>query len=244
MAQDAVDDNVEALTVQVKKFFDTAVGYAQSKYTQPRHSLKEPRIVNNLAWLSDMGLLSFMRFPGKFFKVNQMLARDSVKSRLVSEQGISFAEFSYQLLQAYDFYTLNAKFACDLQIGGSDQWGNIVSGVDLIKRSTLPTSTNEASISEPAFGLTIPLLTTSSGEKFGKSAGNAIWLDAQLTTIFDFYQAGRTIECFPNLTLSLVFLTGPRRGSLFLSQISNSRPARRDHSPSRGARCKLFFFLP
>lgn len=107
----------------------------------------------------------------------------SVKSRLSNESGISFTEFSYQLLQAHDFQVLHGSHQCRAQIGGSDQWGNIVAGIDLIKRSSSSLKPEE----EP-FGLTIPLLTTSSGEKFGKSAGNAVWLDENLTGVYDFYQ--------------------------------------------------------
>jgi tyrosyl-tRNA synthetase len=118
-----------------------------------------------------------------------------VKNRLSSEQGISFTEFSYQLLQAYDYRHLFERYNCKLQVGGSDQWGNIVSGIDLIKRtkSSVPADSTEGSggkedHQELAYGLTIPLLTTSTGEKFGKSAGNAVWLDSEMTSVFDFYQ--------------------------------------------------------
>lgn len=123
----------------------------------------------------------------------------SVKSRLGSEAGISFTEFSYQLLQAYDFYHLHKHKGCSLQIGGSDQWGNIQSGIEMIRREALSdaelaedgeqeSSKTEESLTQPAYGLTLPLLTTASGEKFGKSAGNAVWLDASLTSPFELYQ--------------------------------------------------------
>jgi tyrosyl-tRNA synthetase len=111
-----------------------------------------------------------------------------VKSRLETSQGISFTEFSYQLLQAHDFFYLYMNHGCRLQVGGADQWGNIVAGTDLIKRRH--TSQEEQNQSEPAYGLTVPLLTTPSGEKFGKSAGNAIWLDSKMTSVLDFYQVG------------------------------------------------------
>jgi tyrosyl-tRNA synthetase len=113
----------------------------------------------------------------------------SVKHRLQSEQGISFTEFSYQLLQAYDFRTLFRNYDCRVQLGGSDQWGNIVSGIELIRRRPDPSpSSEEGDTGREVFGLTIPLLTTSSGAKFGKSAGNAVWLDKDLTSYFDLYQ--------------------------------------------------------
>ena len=144
-------------------------------------------IVNNLEWTHNLNFLEFMRTVGKNVKLQHMLARDAVQTRLNSEAGISYAEFSYQLLQAYDFYTLHTKYGCNIQLGGSDQWGNITAGVDLIRRSsTLEAETDTRE--ERAFGITMPLLTTASGEKFGKSAGNAVWLDRELTSVFDFYQ--------------------------------------------------------
>ena len=118
-----------------------------------------------------------------------------MKHRLQSEQGISFTEFSYQLLQAYDFRTLFREHNCRVQIGGSDQWGNIVSGIELIRRWHNPSpsetiSSEGCDVGKEVFGLTIPLLTTSSGAKFGKSAGNAVWLDKDFTSYFDLYQVG------------------------------------------------------
>ena len=154
-----------------------------------------------------MSLLDFLRDVGKFAKVNTMLSRErydsrtfllcvaltplaySVKNRLTAEQGISFTEFTYQLLQAFDFRYLHRRYRCRVQVGGSDQWGNIVSGIDLIRRTgTAETEDAGKNDLEPAYGLTIPLLTTSTGEKFGKSAGNAVWLDQEMTSVFDFYQ--------------------------------------------------------
>ena len=111
-----------------------------------------------------------------------------MRARLSSQQGISFTEFTYQLLQAYDFYHLNKHFNCTIQVGGSDQWGNIVAGIELIGKLSPSPTAGEESASEGAFGITTPLLTTPSGEKFGKSAGNAVWLDENLTSVFDFYQ--------------------------------------------------------
>lgn len=115
-----------------------------------------------------------------------------MRSRLNSDNGISFTEFSYQLLQAYDFAHLHREHGCRIQLGGSDQWGNIVAGIDLIKRQrpTVQSSDTEAESpqAQPAYGLTLPLLTTETGEKFGKSAGNAVWLDGVKTTVYDFYQ--------------------------------------------------------
>lgn len=114
--------------------------------------------------------------------------------------GISYAEFSYQLLQAYDFYYLHKEHGVELQIGGSDQWGNIVSGIELIRKASRDGASEPEEEIDPVFGLTIPLLTTSTGEKFGKSAGNAIWLDESMTSAFDFYQVGHDLAQGPLLS--------------------------------------------
>ena|SRR5277367_6578580 len=108
-----------------------------------------------------------------------------------SQQGISFTEFSYQLLQAYDFYTLHRNHGCNIQIGGSDQWGNILAGLEMINRLPDPTNTPTTAQRDKGFGIITPLLTTASGAKFGKTAGNAVWLDEQMTSVFDFYQVRR-----------------------------------------------------
>ena len=135
--------------------------------------------VNNYDWTQGVSYLEFLRDIGKHFTVNHMLAKESVRSRLEDrEHGISYTEFSYMLLQAFDFLHLFDRHACRIQGGGSDQWGNITAGIELIRRKN----------GGQAFGITFPLLTTSSGEKFGKSAGNAIWLDANRTSPYQFYQ--------------------------------------------------------
>jgi tyrosyl-tRNA synthetase len=138
------------------------------------------RMVNNADWLGQTKLLDFLRDIGKSFSVNAMMQRDSVKDRLENrEQGISYTEFSYMLLQAYDFFHLNKEYGCDWQHGSSDQWGNIISGVDLIRRQSGKT----------AYGTTHDLLINkSTGKKFGKTEGGAVWLDPQKTSPFDFYQ--------------------------------------------------------
>lgn len=139
------------------------------------------KVLNNKSWLGKLSLLEFLSTTGKISNIGPMLARDSVKNRLA--KGISFTEFTYQLLQAADFQHLFSEHDCTVQIGGSDQWGNITAGVELIRRVFSSESTQDK-----AFGLTLPLLTTSSGDKFGKSAGNAVWLNSSLTSVFDFYQ--------------------------------------------------------
>ena len=136
-------------------------------------------MINNADWLCELPLVDFLRDIGKHFSVNAMLARDSVKNRLNDrDQGISFTEFSYSLLQAYDFLHLNDSHDCLMQVGGSDQWGNIVSGIDLIRRLR----------DRQAYGITFPLVTKSDGSKFGKSEGGNIWLDPQRTSPYQFYQ--------------------------------------------------------
>jgi tyrosyl-tRNA synthetase len=137
------------------------------------------KVVNNLSWTQNVSVLDFLRDVGKHFSVNAMLARDSVKTRLEREDsGISFTEFSYMLLQAFDFLMLAQQEDCALQIGGSDQWGNMCSGTDLIRRK----------LARDAFAVTLPLLTTHDGRKFGKSETGAVWLDAQMTSPWEFFQ--------------------------------------------------------
>jgi tyrosyl-tRNA synthetase len=137
------------------------------------------RLVNNLDWLGRLDLIGFLRDVGKHFSVNAMIHRDSVQLRLNSrDEGISFTEFTYALLQAYDFLALHDRFGCRLQLGGSDQWGNITDGVELIRRLR----------HETAYGLTMPLITKADGAKFGKSESGNVWLDARRTSPFAFYQ--------------------------------------------------------
>jgi len=133
-------------------------------------------MLNNADWLKDYGYIEFLRDVGRFFSVNQMLARDSVKSRM--ESGLSFIEFNYMILQAYDFMVLNRDQGCRLQMGGNDQWGNICSGIDLCRRF------NQSEV----YGLTFPLLTTATGAKMGKTAAGAVWLDPKRTSPYDFFQ--------------------------------------------------------
>ncbi|WP_313640697.1 tyrosine--tRNA ligase [Paenibacillus sp.] len=162
---DQVQQNVDALTAQMKKLFvnegDTGL-----------------RMVNNYDWTHNLTILDFLRDYGKNFSVNTMLAKDIVASRL--DTGISFTEFSYQILQSMDFHHLFKEEDVQLQIGGADQWGNITSGLDLIRKKEGPEA--------KAFGLTIPLMLKADGTKFGKTAGGAIWLDPNKTTPFEFYQ--------------------------------------------------------
>ncbi len=135
-------------------------------------------VVNNWDWMSQVGVLQFLREVGKHATVNQMTAKDSVRSRMDAEAGISYTEFSYMLLQAYDFWWLHQNHGCRLQLGGSDQWGNITAGIDLIRRRE----------GEAAHGLTWPLLTRADGQKFGKTAQGTVWLSPERTIAFEFHQ--------------------------------------------------------
>ena len=136
------------------------------------------RFVNNADWLLSLTYVDFLRDIGRYFKVNEMLRAEAYRMRLEREEGLSFIEFNYQLLQAYDFLVLNRKYGCLLQIGGDDQWSNILAGSDLIKKIE----------TKQAYGLTFPLLTTARGEKMGKTAAGAVWLSAERTSPYEFYQ--------------------------------------------------------
>jgi tyrosyl-tRNA synthetase len=137
------------------------------------------RLVDNAEWTASVSFLDFLRDIGKHFSVNQMMAKESVRARMEDrETGISFTEFSYMLLQAFDFYHLRKELRCELQIGGSDQWGNITAGIDLTRKK----------LAARVFGLTLPLILNSDGSKFGKTAAGAIWVDAKKTSVYRFYQ--------------------------------------------------------
>jgi tyrosyl-tRNA synthetase len=160
----------------------------------PAHD-RQTHILNNYDWFKDFSFIHFLRDVGKNFTVNHMLAKDSVKGRLEDrEHGISYTEFSYMLLQAYDFYHLNQHYRCRLQIGGSDQWGNITAGTDLIRRLTAAHNHDHSSEAETelhphtCFGLTSPLVTKSDGSKFGKSESGNVWLTADKTSPYQLYQ--------------------------------------------------------
>jgi tyrosyl-tRNA synthetase len=164
--REQVAENLLGIREQLSRFldFDRAANAAQ--------------IVNNADWLATIDLMSFLRDVGKYFTVNYMLGKESVRRRLEAEDGISYTEFSYLLLQAYDFFVLNERYGCTLQLGGSDQWGNITAGCDLIRKLR----------GARAHGLVMPLVTTAAGVKFGKTEAGTVWLDAGRTSPFRFYQ--------------------------------------------------------
>ena len=161
---ETLDHNVSCVKVQLEKFLDFDCGENSAE------------MVNNYDWFKDMPFLDFIRDVGKHITVNYMMAKDSVKSRL--ETGMSFTEFSYQLVQGYDFYHLNKHKDCILQLGGSDQWGNIVTGTELIRRKG----------GGEAYAVTTPLIKKADGTKFGKTAGGSVWLDPEKTSPYEFYQ--------------------------------------------------------
>jgi len=161
-----IDENVAGVRVQLERFLDFGA------------SRNAAKIVNNADWLGTIDLVSFLRDAGKHFTVNYMLQKESVSRRLESEDGISYTEFSYLVLQAYDFLQLFDRYGCTLQMGGSDQWGNITAGIDLIRKLR----------AKKAHGLVWPLMKTASGTKFGKTEQGTIWLDAERTPPFAFYQ--------------------------------------------------------
>lgn len=165
LSREQLDANLVGMRAQIERYIDLAPG--------------KGIVVNNFDWLGDLRLLDFLRDIGKHFSVNQMIARDSVRMRLETrEHGISYTEFSYMLLQSYDFVALFDRYNCTLQMGATDQWGNIVSGADLVRRLR----------NTEVFGLTTPLVTRADGKKFGKSEGGNIWLDPRRTSPYQFYQ--------------------------------------------------------
>lgn len=166
LSKEQIDNNLMGIRKQLSRFLDF------NSKTNPA------MLINNADWLSSVNMLDFLRNVGRYFTVNYMLAKESVSRRLKQKEGISYTEFSYMLLQAYDFLVLYDRYKCIVQLGGSDQWGNIVAGIDLIRRLR----------GGKAHGLVFPLVTTATGLKFGKTEAGTIWLDANLTSPFRFYQ--------------------------------------------------------
>jgi len=166
LTEEAIDHNLNG----IKKNLEAQLNFA--------NQAAQPIIVNNLDWFMNFSFIGFLRDVGKYFRIGPMLAKDSVKQRMLSEEGMSFTEFSYQLLQGYDFLYLYDNLGVTVQIGGSDQWGNITAGTELIRKVR----------GKPVFGITFPLLTRSDGQKFGKSEKGAIWLSPEKCSPYEFYQ--------------------------------------------------------
>src|SRR5919106_252604 len=201
-----VEANVERIRGQLARFldFDTADAPA--------------RLVNNAEWLTKLGAIEFMRDVGKHFTVNAMMAKESVKRRVTSEEGISYTEFSYPLLQSYDFLVLYDRFNCTVQIGGSDQWGNITSGMDLIRRVR----------GGKAHGLVLPLLMTAAGTKFGKTEAGSVWLDPNLTSPYEFYQFWLNVDDRDVITQLKFFTFLPQPRIDELQDVLAREPERRE----------------
>ena len=172
LSEQEIDKNIKSIEKILKKFLND---------DNPK---TKPIFVNNYSWLKGLNYITFLRDIGKHFTINKMLTFESVKTRLEREQSLSYMEFNYMILQAYDFLELNKKENCSLQIGGSDQWGNIVNGTELIKRHS----------GNQAYGLTTPLITLASGAKMGKTETGAVWLDEKLLSSYDYWQFWRNID--------------------------------------------------
>ena len=172
LSEEDIEKNIKNIQDILKKFLDN------------NNPEIKPIFVNNYTWLKNLNYISFLREIGKHFTINRMLTFDSVKMRLEREQSLSYMEFNYMILQAYDFLELNKKENCVLQIGGSDQWGNIVNGVELIKRYS----------NKQSYGLTTPLITLATGAKMGKSENGAIWLDEKFLSAYDYWQFWRNTD--------------------------------------------------
>ena len=172
LSEEEIEKNIKNIEKILKNFLNT------------KDPKTKPIFVNNYSWLKDLNYISFLRDIGKHFTINKMLSFDSVKTRLEREQSLSYMEFNYMILQAYDFLELNKKENCVLQIGGSDQWGNIVNGVELIKRHS----------NNHVYGLTTPLITLASGAKMGKTESGAVWLDKKFLSTYDYWQFWRNID--------------------------------------------------
>ena len=172
LSEKEIDKNIKNIEKLLKNFLDV------------KNPKTKPIFVNNFSWLKNLNYISFLRDIGKHFTINKMLSFESVKTRLEREQSLSYMEFNYMILQAYDFLELNKKKKCLLQIGGSDQWGNIVNGVELIKRYS----------NKQVYGLTTPLITLASGAKMGKTESGAIWLDKKFLSSYDYWQFWRNTD--------------------------------------------------
>ncbi|MGR3710974.1 MAG: tyrosine--tRNA ligase [Alterinioella nitratireducens] len=206
LTPDQIDENIAG----IKSVFANYVTYGDGT--------TDALMLNNDEWLADLNYLDFLRDIGRHFSVNRMLSFESVKSRLDREQSLSFLEFNYMILQAYDFLELNRRYGCLVQFGGSDQWGNIVNGIDLTRRV----------LDQEIFGMTTPLLTTSDGKKMGKTADGAIWLNAEMRSPYEFWQFWRNttdadVGRFLKLYTELPVEECDRLGALAGSEINGAK---------------------
>ena len=203
-------DQIKTNAETIRAVFANYISYGDGATDSP--------LVNNAEWLDKLGYIEFLRDIGPHFTINRLLAFESVKSRLDREQSLSFIEFNYMLLQAYDYLELNRRYGCTLQMGGSDQWGNIVSGADLIRRVD----------AKEAFGLTTPLVTRADGKKMGKSVDGAVWLNADRMSAYEFWQWWRNVDDadvakFAKLFTELPVAECDRLGALEGSEINEAK---------------------
>ncbi len=206
LTPDQIDGNISGIKQVFAKYLDYGDGATDAL------------MINNAEWLDDLNYLEFLRDIGRHFSVNRMLSFESVKSRLDREQSLSFLEFNYMILQAYDFLELNRRYGCLVQFGGSDQWGNIVNGIDLTRRV----------LDHEIYGLTSPLLTTSDGKKMGKSQDGAVWLNAEMRSPYEFWQFWRNttdadVGRFLKLYTELPIEDCERLGALEGSEINEAK---------------------
>lgn len=206
LTPEKIDDNIAG----IRQVFSAYMTYGDG----PSDAL----MINNAEWLDELNYLEFLRDIGRHFSVNRMLSFESVKSRLDREQSLSFLEFNYMILQAYDFFELHKRYGCMLQMGGSDQWGNIINGIDLARRA----------MDGHIFGLTTPLLTTSDGKKMGKSQDGAVWLNADIRSPYEFWQFWRNttdadVERFLKLYTEMPLEECNRLGALEGSDVNDAK---------------------
>ena len=206
LSRDQIETNVAGIRGQLERFLDFNAAHNRA------------RIVDNAEWLGAVDVLSFLRDVGKHFTVNYMLQKESVSRRLDSEEGISYTEFSYLVLQAYDFVQLFDRYGCALQMGGSDQWGNITAGIELIRKLR----------GKRAHGLVWPLMKTASGVKFGKTEAGAVWLDPERTSPFHFYQFWLNTDDVDVVRYLKCFTFLPRETIESLARVTSESPERRD----------------
>ena len=206
LSEEQVATNLEGIRENLSRFLDF------------NHPTAPATIVNNHDWMRDYGYIAFLRDVGKHFRMGAMLGRESVRARMQNEEGMSYTEFSYQLIQAYDFLVLHDRHGCRVQLGGSDQWGNITAGTDLIRRLR----------GAETFGVTLPLVCDSAGQKFGKSAGNAVYLDARKTSCFDFYQFFIRTQDADVVRFLKIFTFLPLGEIAELERLVQSDPGRRE----------------
>jgi tyrosyl-tRNA synthetase len=212
------DETRQILTPEIIEANKNAIASVFGNYLKFGDGKSDAIMLDNKDWLDQLNYIEFLRDIGKHFTINKMLSFDSVKLRLDREQPLTFIEFNYMLLQSYDFVEINKRYGCRLQIGGSDQWGNIVNGVDLGRRL----GTNEL------FGLTLPLITTKSGAKMGKTASGAVWLNEHMLSNFDYWQFWRNtedadVERFLLLFTDLPVSEAKRLGSLKGKEINDAK---------------------